>query len=78
MDDLQEELPESQPRFVAYSYCYSHGDGRTSYPLCFFFVSPAGKNIMIHLHVNSMSGESKYVIGDSYTFHNMFHAYSRM
>lgn len=42
VEELQEELPTSQPRFVVYSYCYNHGDGRISYPLLFFFVSPAG------------------------------------
>ncbi|XP_061157232.1 glia maturation factor beta [Syngnathus typhle] len=43
-DDLKEELPERQPRFVAYSYKYQHDDGRVSYPLCFIFVSPVGCN----------------------------------
>jgi len=42
LDDLQEELPSFQPRFIAYSYCYEHDDGRVSYPLCFIFVSPLG------------------------------------
>ncbi|XP_065919610.1 glia maturation factor gamma-like [Dysidea avara] len=42
LDDLQAELPEHQPRFVAYSYCHKHDDGRISYPLCFIFISPQG------------------------------------
>lgn len=42
MDDLREELPAHQPRFVAYSYCLKHDDGRISYPLCFIFISPSG------------------------------------
>ncbi|XP_020481841.1 glia maturation factor beta [Labrus bergylta] len=41
-DDLKEELPERQPRFIVYSYKYQHDDGRVSYPLCFIFSSPAG------------------------------------
>ncbi|CAJ1074810.1 glia maturation factor beta isoform X2 [Xyrichtys novacula] len=41
-DDLKDELPERQPRFVVYSYKYQHDDGRVSYPLCFIFSSPAG------------------------------------
>ncbi|MEE6490625.1 hypothetical protein FKM82_015919 [Ascaphus truei] len=41
-DDLQNELPERQPRFLVYSYKYVHGDGRISYPLCFIFSSPVG------------------------------------
>ncbi|XP_074498496.1 glia maturation factor gamma [Sebastes fasciatus] len=42
LDELREELPEHQPRFIVYSYKYSHDDGRVSYPLCFIFSSPAG------------------------------------
>lgn len=42
-DELQEELPASQPRFVVYSYKLSHSDGRISYPLCFIYFSPDGK-----------------------------------
>ncbi|XP_070403144.1 glia maturation factor beta isoform X1 [Nothobranchius furzeri] len=44
-DDLKDELPERQPRFVVYSYKYQHDDGRVSYPLCFIFSSPVGKAI---------------------------------
>eukprot|EP00118_Oscarella_pearsei_P024932 m.307145 g.307145 ORF g.307145 m.307145 type:complete len:140 (+) comp41949_c0_seq1:31-450(+) len=42
LDDVVEELPERQPRYVAYSYGLKHSDGRVSYPLCFIFVSPEG------------------------------------
>ncbi|CAI5695573.1 glia maturation factor beta [Oreochromis niloticus] len=41
-DDLKDELPERQPRFIVYSYKYEHDDGRVSYPLCFIFSSPVG------------------------------------
>ncbi|XP_073497802.1 glia maturation factor gamma isoform X2 [Phyllobates terribilis] len=41
-DDLQNELPERQPRFLVYSYRYAHDDGRISYPLCMIFSSPVG------------------------------------
>ncbi|KAM3911787.1 glia maturation factor gamma [Leptodactylus fuscus] len=41
-DDLQNELPERQPRFLVYSYRYQHDDGRVSYPLCMIFSSPVG------------------------------------
>ncbi|CAI8008928.1 Glia maturation factor beta [Geodia barretti] len=41
-EDVAGLLPTHQPRYVAYSYAYKHDDGRTSYPLCFIFVSPPG------------------------------------
>uniref|UniRef100_A0A8C0U1X0 Glia maturation factor beta n=1 Tax=Cyanistes caeruleus TaxID=156563 RepID=A0A8C0U1X0_CYACU len=41
-DELKDELPERQPRFIVYSYKYQHEDGRVSYPLCFIFSSPVG------------------------------------
>ncbi|XP_046719413.1 glia maturation factor gamma [Silurus meridionalis] len=42
LDDLKEELPERQPRYIVYSYKLTHSDGRVSYPLCFIFCSPVG------------------------------------
>ncbi|KAI0221147.1 Glia maturation factor beta [Lamellibrachia satsuma] len=42
LDELQDELPASQPRFLVYSCSLDHGDGRVSYPLSFIYVSPAG------------------------------------
>ncbi|XP_026153916.1 glia maturation factor gamma [Mastacembelus armatus] len=42
LDELRDELPERQPRFIVYSYKYVHDDGRVSYPLCFIFSSPVG------------------------------------
>ncbi|KAJ8045437.1 Glia maturation factor beta [Holothuria leucospilota] len=42
LEELREELPSSQPRYVLYIYKNVHSDGRTSYPMCFIFISPAG------------------------------------
>lgn len=42
VEDLKDELPERQPRFIVYSYKYVHDDNRVSYPLCFIFSSPVG------------------------------------
>ncbi|KAK7103440.1 glia maturation factor gamma-like [Littorina saxatilis] len=42
IDELANELPASQPRYVILSYVYKQSDGRVSYPLCFIFVSPPG------------------------------------
>jgi hypothetical protein len=44
VDEIREELPDSQPRFLVFSYCYEHDDGRKSYPLCFIFITPQGCN----------------------------------
>jgi len=40
LDELQDELPESAPRFVVYSLEYTADDGRKSYPLVFIFYCP--------------------------------------
>jgi hypothetical protein len=50
-EDVAELLPTHQPRYVAYSYCYNHEDGRKSYPLCFIFISPSGVPAWFALHV---------------------------
>lgn len=44
VEQVRDELPDSQPRFLVYSYCYAHDDGRKSYPLCFVNISPEGCN----------------------------------
>uniref|UniRef100_A0A3Q3RBD8 Glia maturation factor n=1 Tax=Monopterus albus TaxID=43700 RepID=A0A3Q3RBD8_MONAL len=38
------DLSLAPDTFVVYSYKYQHDDGRVSYPLCFIFSSPVGKN----------------------------------
>ena len=46
-EEVAELLPQHQPRYVAYSYCYKHDDGRISYPLCFIYISPSGMYIRV-------------------------------
>ncbi|XP_027711045.1 glia maturation factor gamma isoform X2 [Vombatus ursinus] len=41
-EELRNELPERQPRFIVYSYKWLHEDGRVSFPLCLIFSSPVG------------------------------------
>ena len=36
------ELPEFNPRYIAFSYCHTHDDGRVSYPLIFIYYCPSG------------------------------------
>ncbi|XP_055640641.1 glia maturation factor gamma [Toxorhynchites rutilus septentrionalis] len=40
VEDLQEQLPSHQPRYIIYSYKMAHDDGRISYPMCFIFYTP--------------------------------------
>lgn len=42
IDELREELPPQQPRFLLISYALRHADGRVSYPMCLVFYSPDG------------------------------------
>lgn len=48
IDELREELPQ-QPRYIALSYVRNHDDGRVSYPLIFFYISPPGCNPGQHM-----------------------------
>jgi hypothetical protein len=41
-EELVQALPAHNPRYVAYSYCFTHDDGRISYPLIFVYFSPLG------------------------------------
>ncbi|BES94684.1 unnamed protein product [Nesidiocoris tenuis] len=40
LDDLQDVLPGHQPRYMIYTCKMTHSDGRTSYPMCFIYVTP--------------------------------------
>jgi len=44
IEDIANDLPESAPRFIAYSYKYTHEDGRFSMPLVFVFYCPPDIN----------------------------------
>ncbi|KAL5008033.1 hypothetical protein ScPMuIL_013614 [Solemya velum] len=55
IEELQEELPEHQPRYLLLSYVQKHDDGRVSYPLCFIFCSPLGsKPELMMMYAGSM------------------------
>lgn len=45
VDDLREELPGHQPRFIVYSYRMEHDDKRVSYPICFIFYTPRDSQV---------------------------------
>uniref|UniRef100_A0A182MAE9 ADF-H domain-containing protein n=1 Tax=Anopheles culicifacies TaxID=139723 RepID=A0A182MAE9_9DIPT len=40
IEELQEQLPSHQPRYIIYSYKMVHDDSRISYPMCFIFYTP--------------------------------------
>jgi len=41
LKQIAADLPESVPRYIAYSYKHTHSDGRTSLPLVFIFYCPS-------------------------------------
>ncbi|XP_033635325.1 glia maturation factor gamma-like [Asterias rubens] len=66
LEDLQEEVPSTQARFIFLSYCLNHSDGRISYPLCFIYLHPRGtkpeqgmKYSGTKLHLQKESGVTK-------------------
>ena len=44
IEQIANQLPESAPRYIAYSYKYTHEDGRQSFPLVFIFYCPSDIN----------------------------------
>ena len=40
ISDLSWELPDASPRYIIYSYKYTHKDGRISYPIVFIYYNP--------------------------------------
>eukprot|EP00013_Stygamoeba_regulata_P013067 CAMPEP_0177685134 /NCGR_PEP_ID=MMETSP0447-20121125/32844_1 /TAXON_ID=0 /ORGANISM="Stygamoeba regulata, Strain BSH-02190019" /LENGTH=90 /DNA_ID=CAMNT_0019195111 /DNA_START=143 /DNA_END=411 /DNA_ORIENTATION=+ len=58
IEDLVMELPDTNPRYVLYSYKYTHSDGRTSYPLCMIYYVPRG----IRTSLNMLYASTKPVL----------------
>lgn len=42
-EDIQDALPDHQPRYSFISYPFENDDGRMSYPFFMIFTSPEGK-----------------------------------
>lgn len=42
LDEVRDELPTQQPRYILISYKLEHPDGRFSYPMCLIFYTPTG------------------------------------
>eukprot|EP01112_Ceratiomyxa_fruticulosa_P011684 TRINITY_DN3195_c0_g1_i1.p1 TRINITY_DN3195_c0_g1~~TRINITY_DN3195_c0_g1_i1.p1 ORF type:complete len:139 (+),score=18.14 TRINITY_DN3195_c0_g1_i1:178-594(+) len=40
IEDIAQELPDSSPRYIIYSFKYTRPDGRMSYPIVFIFYCP--------------------------------------
>lgn len=49
VDDLQEQLPGHQPRYIVFSYKLIHDDQRISYPMCFIFYTPRDSHIELQM-----------------------------
>ncbi|KAL7712551.1 Glia maturation factor beta [Entamoeba marina] len=44
LEELQEDLPSMEPRFIVYSYRHQIEEGRVTYPLVLIYYSPTGIN----------------------------------
>lgn len=42
IEEVKEELPEFAPRYVFYSFCHKHADGRESFPMLMVYYCPGG------------------------------------
>ena len=42
LEDLKNNIIDTQPRYVLLSWKINHSDGRISYPMAFIFVTPRG------------------------------------
>lgn len=49
VDELQEQLPGHQPRYIVYSYKMIHDDNRISYPMCFIFYTPRDSQMELQI-----------------------------
>lgn len=45
LEDLQEQLPSHQPRYIVYSYKMLHDDQRVSLPMVFIYFTPRDSQV---------------------------------
>nr|UEK51436.1 glia maturation factor beta [Parasacculina yatsui] len=64
IEELKENLPEHQPRFVVYSCRVTHSDGHVSVPMLFFFITPQD----CHPHLQMMYVGTKSPLVDKAKF----------
>lgn len=50
LEELKNNISDTQPRFVLLSWVISHKDGRKSYPIALIFITPRG-----NLNINHCS-----------------------
>lgn len=68
LDDLVEDLSDSNPCYIIYSYKFERDDGRTQYPLLLIFYSPPGSPI----NVKMLSTNTKRHIMDKFQITKVF------
>lgn len=57
IEDIADDLPTAEPRYLLISYVLNHSDGRVSYPQCFiFYTPPSAKPELRMLYSSSKPG----------------------
>eukprot|EP00698_Gefionella_okellyi_P003332 TRINITY_DN13101_c0_g1_i1.p1 TRINITY_DN13101_c0_g1~~TRINITY_DN13101_c0_g1_i1.p1 ORF type:complete len:146 (+),score=22.35 TRINITY_DN13101_c0_g1_i1:76-513(+) len=49
LEDIADDLPESAPRFIVYSYKWVREDSRVQFPLLLIFYSPRGSPVDMNM-----------------------------
>lgn len=49
LEELSDQLPSHQPRYIIYSYKMIHDDQRVSYPMCFIYYTPRDSQIELQI-----------------------------
>ena len=49
LKEIAEDLPESAPRFIFFSYEWKREDGRVHYPLVMIYYTPASVSTQLHM-----------------------------
>jgi hypothetical protein len=75
IEDLQEELPDSTPRYLIISYELKHKDGRISYPLCGVYYNPSNSSLnnkMLYASSSTVVFQEAGITGKVIITHEIF------
>lgn len=68
LEDLQEELPNHQPRYILFNYKMTHADGRISNPIIFIYYTPRDSQPDLQVMYASMKVVIEKEVGSPHAY----------
>ncbi|CAI5444599.1 unnamed protein product [Caenorhabditis angaria] len=68
LEEIREELPSQQPRFILLSWCKKHEDKRITYPMSLIYYCPTGSSPELQM---MYAGSRNFIVNECQLTKNM-------